>query len=548
MPLRIIGGLVVFITLLQSQAKAQPSLEALTKAIKDIEKQEVTERVNQKIQEARQTMDARFLPSPHGEFAAIKEDILRVPPDRRLFVRYMTGSFVPNRKEELDFVDFVVDQSGREIGLVPDEKNSFIAKTNKQAITRWQLINRIASFGLNSLSQYGEIVPLETVPNTDGRIVRFYLDDYKIRRETWEWFVAPEPYFRHIADEEVAKLCGSHKPLIRTDWFLANAFEEPNYSVLLYSSFKAVPKTDAEIHTFYRFNISDVKLLERDYRAAVNGEASFVANRSRRLNRYSGILDYLHISDDFKSNKDFVTETKDAKSGKTSTKYTIKDPIENLLDPGHPEFFNQPQAKQKGDVTYKPDAHEGIHQLPNRLQGYYITNAEGVLVPEADPKIVRDTRNSHEPVVFNGKSCMWCHDRGMNIPVNTARQHLGKRIDPKAYDQETIRLLKRLYDTEYGAHLLRDSQSFCLAVAQCNRLDATANGNAFREFIQWYDYNQLNAAQCCIELGVTLEQFQEAVQKSTSVRLMGLFGNPPTPIPRELWEERFQSVVLLIKL
>lgn len=552
-PLQIVFQEPIRLTQAEVPKKIQPEfplemLPRLRGLLDKVRKDETLESINRKIQAARENMEVKFVPSPHDEFAIIKMDLLlHVPPDQRPFTRYMTSGFLPNRKVEVDLVDFLYSPTtNRQTGLLPDERNPYVAKTEKQEITRWQLANRVASFGLNSISQHGEVIPPEIVDGTDGRIIRFQLDSYNIRLETWEWFIKNEDYFRHITDEETYRLCGTYRPLIRTDWFLANAFVEPVYSSLLFSQRKeGVPKTNEEIHSYFRFNVADVKTLERDYVAAVNGEASFVANYSRRLNRYEGILDYLHISDDFKNNVDFVKEEVSGK-GKVNT-YVIKDPIENLLDPSYPQFKsrNTPQPQK---VTYQPDAHEGIYQLPNRLQGYYITDSTGNLVPEADPKIVRDTRNSYEPVVFNGKSCMWCHDRGMNIPVNTAQQHLGKRLDPRAYDTETIRLLKRLYDTEYGSRLLSDSQTFCFAVAQCNKLDAGFNGQAFREFVQEYDYQQLTAAQCAAELGVSVAELQQAVQKSTSFRLMTLFGNPPTPIPRQVWEKQFQVVVALLKL
>src|SRR5574338_217671 len=190
-------------------------------------KEEQRQIINSKLQSTREEIKSDYVPSPHGEFAIIKQDLMSLDPAVRPFTRYMTSAFINPGREVVDLVDYQTDQGGREVGLIPDPANPFIAQVARTEIHRWNLANRIASFGLNSVSQAGEIVLPEIVPGTNGRIIRFQLDAYYIRQETWEWFVAQEPYFRHISDQETYKLCGSYRPLIRTDWFLPASFADP---------------------------------------------------------------------------------------------------------------------------------------------------------------------------------------------------------------------------------------------------------------------------------------------------------------------------------
>lgn len=475
-----------------------------------------------------------------GELDIVRRDLLDVPAPERRYVRYLTAGFMPLTATSAGFVDFINDENKRPVGLVPDAKNPFVAKATERKLNSWELTNRVAFFGLNSLSTSPAITEPQFVPGTNGRIIRFQLHHYKIRSETWEWFAAKDPYFRHLADAEIYKQTGSWKPLLRTEWFLSKAFTEPNYSALLFSANPAgVPKTDKDVYAFFKFRVEDAAAAEREFQAAVGAEESYVALRARRLRRYDGILDYLHISDDFFSNADLVRVDPKTKR----TQYVQKDPIENLLDPKTAKQFYKAD-----EVVYEPDGHEGIWALQNGLQGYYISDAKGNLVAKANPDLgVRDTMNSFDPQVYTGKSCIWCHRRGMNPPVNLPAVHFNQTVDLRSYDPEVLETLRRVYDTAYGRKIKDDSANYCFAVGLASGLDATANANAFREIVQAYDYRFVTREQAALECGVDVPTLEKAVAASTSFRLMALFGKErPTPIGREVWENLFQSVMVLL--
>lgn len=495
-----------------------------------------------------ETFAQEELITPESEFALMKADLLSLPASRRSQARYMTSAFgyhAGGEKHKINAIEYRRDERGKIVGLVLDPANPNKFLTKPIAITSNELMNRIAFFGINSLSTSPAIIQPEFVEGSEHRIIRFYLDNYRIRPETWEFFVKNEPYFSHISDKDVNVSAATFKPIIRTDWFLANAFVEPSYSILLNNSLKNFnPKTETDILENFKFNLTDASDIERQYWATVSGENSFVAIQSRRLRRYSGVLDYIHITDDYKSNVDFLKVVNGKKV------YVIKDPVEHLLDPEVVKTSRITKLIQgelfHGDVIYEPDGHEGIFQIPNNLQGYYISNAQGKLIAKADPELgVRDTRNTFEPVISNGKSCIWCHDRGINPPTNTIQQHLNLVLDLKAKRPEVNELIKSLYDSQYQQKIKEDSDKYCTAVGIATGLDAGDNASWFRVYVQWYDYNRITASQASRELGISEQQLEKIAKSSISFRLGSLFGSPPTPIPRRIWESLYQSANLL---
>ncbi len=484
--------------------------------------------------------------SPDSEFAIAKKDFLSLPAEQRARVRYMTAGFCTTGVVgKVNAVRFWTDAGGKIMGLEQDPKNPREHNVVERLITDAETVNRIAFFGLNSLSTAPTLMQAEFVPGTEKRMIRFFLNNYRIRNETWEFFAGTDPYFKHIIDPEVARQSGTYRLLIRSDWFLARAFVDPIYTQLLCNSLKFHdPKTEDEIHANFGFRTADSTAVEREYWASVSGEDSFVALQSRRLRRYQGVLDYLHISDDYKSNVDELRIVKGKKV------YIIKDPVEHLVDPGIIQA--SPLTKNRVpfpvESVHEPDGHEAIWQLANGLQGYYISNAQGKLAGKADPELgVRDTRNSFEPVVANGRSCIWCHDRGINIPRNTAAQHLGKAIDFNTNSPEVLELLKSLYDSGYATKLLEDRSKYCTAVGIATGLDASENASQFRTIVQRYDYERITPEQAAKEVGVSVDELKQIASLSTSFRAQALFGTPPTPVPRKIWEVLYPQLLLIAK-
>jgi hypothetical protein len=473
------------------------------------------------------------LPTPDSELALVRADFQTVQPQRQQLVRYITSYCIPPEEMRVDIVK--LDDKGYLIQRGNNDDGRLEPITESQVTTTQQVANLVASMVINSLSLKGQIIPLETVPGSDGRIARFYLDDYGIRPDHWDNFANGDDHFRHLANQQDFAVTLSYRPLIRTDFVLANAMYEPHYSNLLYSGVKA-PKTEKEFVGFFKFNIAEVRSAEKDKGAVCDGFASLVAYNKRKLRRYTGILGDLHITDDFLDNVD-KQEVRTI-NGKQQNVILLRNPSENLLIPNDPH------------VIFDPDGGELIVRLPNELQAYCIVNKQRQIIAKADTELVRDTKMiNYDTVVRTGASCVWCHLNGINVPGNDnfATIGPGKINELTSYKPEAIPFLQRFYGSDYSRLILDDQQKYIRAVARANGMLAADNGNRFREFVTQHKYTHLTAEQAARELGVQPDRLHAAVSGGTSKDLNDLFAVPPILMPRQVFEQRFQTILLLLK-
>src|SRR5204863_6030989 len=78
-------------------------------------------------------------------------------------------------------------------------------------------------------------------------------------------------------------------------------------------------------------------------------------------------------------------------------------------------------------LDLRADGGEIIFNLPNGLQAYFIADRQRKRIDAAPVNIVRDRTNPDDPVVRNGRSCMGCHVRGMNVFRDEISQTLRAR-------------------------------------------------------------------------------------------------------------------------
>src|SRR5207302_1873898 len=90
--------------------------------------------------------------------------------------------------------------------------------------------------------------------------------------------------------------------------------------------------------------------------------------------------------------------------------------------------------------AFTPDGGEIIFSLPNGLQGYLLTEAEGRRLDEAPVKIV-STGNRLRPEVVNGISCMDCHARGMIFKDDQVGKAVAASDSFAALGKETVKAL-----------------------------------------------------------------------------------------------------------
>lgn len=474
--------------------------------------------------------------SPQSELQAVLADWQTVPDVLKPQTRYMTSYAVEKKQVDVRFTTY---NQNREINYSIDQNQVINYVTESRSINSQQLLSLVCSFGLNSLSQRGDIYIPESVPGTSGRIIRFYLSNYGIEYKDWEWFTQQDPYFEKL--EVTYNIFGTYTPVIRSDWFLASAFYEPNYSRLFYSGAKQ-PRNLREFLNHFNFDFDQVNFYERDKGCIVDGYMSQVAYNKRALRRYEGILDYFHITYDFLDNVDKVVERKI--NGKKQKVVLLRNPSENLTKP------------LIHNAIFDADGSELIVSLPNNLQGYGLLNKQREIVGEADANLVRDTKNlTDDPIVRNAASCIWCHANGINIPGNNNFATVGteKLVDIKTNSLNTINFLRRFYgDSNNGMNyfklVLQDQQKYIAAVSRTNRLLAADNAAYFQNFISAFKFKHLDRLRVSQELGCSVGELQQLAKVSASKDVIDLFAKDQIKMSRENFENHYQSLQTTLKL
>ena len=233
---------------------------------------------------------------------------------------------------------------------------------------------------INSLSWGSTVINPQPI---DPEETIFYID---LRNYEWDvndgWRTIETEYPYHIGYDaptqtdlkaQLGRLQGEMKcdiPSVHVDWFLATASLPPLYHDLL-----DLPLTDRELET--RLEVDVIRNLlnapgVRVWRAGTNN--SGVSNNNRVVERHKSRYGAYWKSYDF--------------AGSVGTQ----------------NIFNHP-------LTFTHDGGEVIFNLPNGLQGYYVTNASGFRLDEAPIDIVSNPAAS-DPTVRNGLSCFGCHIEG----------------------------------------------------------------------------------------------------------------------------------------
>ena len=234
---------------------------------------------------------------------------------------------------------------------------------------------------VNSLSWGYEIINPQPV-DLQKTIFHIDLRDYEWdRNEAWTQIEGEYPYSIEFDPETQAGLLEKLKtlrqemncqvPFVQVDWFLANASLPPLYHDIL-----DLPETDRELER--KLGIDVARNLQtapgvRVWRAGFND--SGVSNHNRVVERHKSPHGAYWKSYDF--------------AGSVGTQ----------------NIFTHP-------LSFTPDGGEVVFNLPNGLQGYYISDASGNRIDVAPTEIVSNPAAS-DPAVHNGLSCIGCHTEGM---------------------------------------------------------------------------------------------------------------------------------------
>ena len=367
---------------------------------------------------------------------------------------------------------------------------------------------------VNSLSRASKVINPEPI---DRQETIFYID---LRHYEWEdgnerWDDKNEPWtqieqeYHYSIDFDPQTQAGLHEklanlrsemecevPFVYVDWFLANASLPPLYHDIL-----DLPETERELEQQLEVNVR--RNIEsapgvRVWRAGFND--SGVSTNNRVVERHTSRYGAYWKSYDF--------------AGSVGTQ----------------NIFTHP-------LTFRHDGGEVVFNLPNGLQGYYISDASGNRIDEAPTNIVSNPAASN-PAVRNGLSCIGCHTEGIKTFEDEVRAVVLRQPDSAAKAQAL-----RLYveQQEMDRYVVEDTERYREA------LEATGGVFGGIEPVhRFYEAFQgpVDTAYAAAAVGLEAETFRQQILDKQSLRNLGLAGLlEGGDVSRDAWTSNFAQVI-----
>lgn len=358
---------------------------------------------------------------------------------------------------------------------------------------------------VNSLSWERDIV-IPTAIDAAKTIFRIDLRDYQWNAQVWKNVVAAYPY-SVVHDSPIAKFAyaatGTEQPHLRADWFVFAASRPPVYHDVL-----QLPTTVAELEAQLRVSVAKNIQEEKVSRAGFNN--SGVSQNNRLIERHASGYGAYWKSYDFASNA------------------------------GRQNLFAHPIGPGDRSDDFQHDGGEIIFNLPNGLQGYFLTDAEGQRIDKGPTSIVSD-KNQPDKAVVNGVSCMTCHAEGIIAKTDQVRDHVLS--NPNAFNKSTADTILQLYPRKqkFDAFLRDDAERFARAVEKTGaHLSKTEPIAALAmRFTDVLDLS-LVAAESCVKV----EDLVKGLKRSDELaRVLGPVNTPGGTVQRGVFVAAFPSIV-----
>jgi len=379
---------------------------------------------------------------------------------------------------------------------------------------------------INHLTWEGQIVKLKPITPTntifaiDLRQLGWHLQPYGRSRDgkslgesalnLFDLVLLEYPYGISYRDsetfdglvEEFLEPAGQVRPIpyVRADWFVSTATQPTLYEDLLRLPFDI---KDLE----KRLQVDPEKNLQSGVARRAGMTVSKVSRNNRVVERHPlpGSCGAYWKSFDFKSSKG----------------------IENMI---------------KDPIHLNPTGGEFIFTLPNGLQGYFVSDAQGRRLELAPTDIVTD-KFAEDKTVRNGLSCMRCHDAGMKAFTDTVRPALKRLPGAPGFDKQAA---LDLYpeDEDMQKLVAKDGASFLKAMQEV--LGKEQNREPLIPVSQRFLDKPLQLNTVAGELGLAQTTGLEDAFKLPQFSALGLATLAAQGvIRRDSWEDSYDQVVRL---
>ena len=355
---------------------------------------------------------------------------------------------------------------------------------------------------VNSLSWGSEIIKPKPI---DREETIFYIDlrhyEWDIKSDKWYKIEQAYPYGVQLKSSTYTTLCQEtdcELPFIRADWFIATASLPPLYHDIL-----DLPKTDRELETQLEVNVSEnLKNAPgvRVWRAGFNNSGVSVNNRivERHKSRYGA----------YWKSYDFA--------GNVGTQNIFTHPL---------------------DFTH--GGGEIIFNLPNGLQGYYLSTAKGDRLDAAPINIVSNA-GARDPVVRNGLSCLGCHTEGMKTFEDQVRPVIAQNRNPSYDKAQALRLYAE--KSEMDSLVREDIERYRQAI---EALGGVFGGSEpIQQLVKQFE-GPLYATHAAAEVGLETDDFLKEIRKNRALQNAGLLvlAVEKGTVKRDAWESQFGRIV-----
>ncbi|HBI45205.1 MAG TPA: hypothetical protein DDY78_20470 [Planctomycetales bacterium] len=308
--------------------------------------------------------------------------------------------------------------------------------------------------------------------------------------------------FDHLT-EEFLYPAGQVRPIpyVRADWFVSTVTLPP-----LYEDFLQLPFQLSELEDLLGVAAQDDV---NDHVAIRAGMAvSGVSRNNRVVQRHPEKYGAFWQSFDFKTSK------------------------------GRENMFKDP-------IDLHPTGGEVVFNLPNGLQGYYVTNARGDRLEAAPTEIVTD-KFAEDKTVRNGLSCMRCHDVGTKTYADTMRPALLQLPGTPGFDK---RLALALYPEQAKQDdlLKEDGDRFLAAMQQA--LGKPQGQEPLIPVTKRFLDDPIPLAGASGELGLNDPSGLASVFKMPQFSSLGLMPlSAKGVVRRDAWEDYYDQIVRALGL
>lgn len=330
---------------------------------------------------------------------------------------------LPSPKKKVVFNEAEQAMFGAVNGLDISDRiqTRFLVLTNKlnegaseEEISKTKQAANKAINGLNGVER--KLLKLKEI-GPEGAILQIRLEDFGLNRIDWEKIIAADPLkLESFTNTGVIlkQLTQTRRPWIE----VADFIDVTHRNSRLYYDLVRAPNTFQELVQKLGVNFSGDL---RDFKAFLIGEANSVLSlgKNRLVSRFESRDGYF-----------WMTFDPLAIDAQTPQRNLFKFPL---------------LAQAGGKANFDFAASEVIYSLPNGLQGYFLTNAQGVRQNAAPTNIVQDNsgQNPKGSEIVNASSCSRCHNGGLIPLTDQVRDSVIQNA--VLFDARDVEIVRRLY-------------------------------------------------------------------------------------------------------